>query len=75
MSLDQEFAEAWDASVAESVRFATYPGFADGVASFREPAAPHPTVAPRTWGRQAARRSVSAHGGIRRVSSRDMGDS
>ena len=35
-SLDQEFAEAWDASVAESVRFVTYPDFAEGVASFRE---------------------------------------
>ncbi len=35
-SLDQEFAEAWDVSVEESVRFATYPDFAEGVASFRE---------------------------------------
>ena len=34
--LDQDFAEAWDASVEESVRFATYPDFAEGVASFRE---------------------------------------
>jgi enoyl-CoA hydratase/carnithine racemase len=34
--LDQGFTEAWDASVAESVRFVTFPDFAEGVASFRE---------------------------------------
>jgi enoyl-CoA hydratase/carnithine racemase len=34
--LDQDFATAWDASVEESVRFVTFPDFAEGVASFRE---------------------------------------
>ena len=55
MSLDQEFAEAWDASVAEGVRFATYPDFAEGVASYRErrPPRSHRCEQVRQWVRTA----------------------